>query len=100
MDKIDSLIHIKLNYEEALQSKKDVLASEIDIINIIKSINKFILLRDLELKMKSQFYKEIKKIMMNIKLLETTLPEVKIPKILRHPEENRTEIPMGKITEI
>jgi hypothetical protein len=99
MDKVDSLIHIKLDYEEALRSKRDILASEIDLINIIKSINNFLLLRDLELNMKSQFYKEMKKIAMNIKLLETNLPEIKTPKILiKHPQENRAEIPENKIT--
>ncbi|MFZ1970595.1 MAG: hypothetical protein WAU65_00215 [Candidatus Nanoarchaeia archaeon] len=98
MDKGDNFIHVKLSYEEALQSKKDILASEIDIINIIKSIKRFLLLRDLELKMKSSFYKEVKKIAMNVKLLEADLPEVRIPKILKRPQENEEENSTNRVS--
>lgn len=98
MVKGDNFIHVRLGYEEVLKSKKDILASEIDIINIIKSINRFISLRDLELKMKSNFYKEIKKIAMNLKLLETNLPQVKVPKILKHPEGNQVEMPANRVS--
>ena len=95
MDKGDNFIHVKLSYEEALQSKKDILASE---INIIKSIKRFLLLRDLELKMKSSFYKEVKKIAMNVKLLEADLPEVRIPKILKRPQENEEENSTNRVS--
>ena len=89
MNKGDSFIHVRLGYEEVLKSKKDILASEIDIINIMKSISRYIFLRQKELDLKSQFYREIKKIVINLKLLETSLPHIKVPKMLSPPAERQ-----------
>ena len=89
--KNDSLIHVKLEYGEVINSKRDILASEADILNIIKSMNRYVALRDEELDLKAQFYKEIKKIAIGIKMLETTLPHVKVPKILSPSEEKPAE---------
>lgn len=83
----DSFIHVKLEYDEVLRSKRDILASEADILNIIKSINRYIALRKIELDLKTKFYKEIKKISMSIKMLENMMPHVKTPKILEAPEQ-------------
>ena len=85
----DSFIHVKLEYDEVVKSKRDILASEMDILNIIKSMNRYIALRDIELDLKTQFYKEIKKIAMGMKMLEATMPHVKIPKILSPPGEKQ-----------
>ena len=85
--KNDSFIHVKLEYDEVLRSKRDILASEADILNIIKSINRYIALRNIELDLKARFYREIKKIAMGIKMLEATMPHVKTPRILGIPEE-------------
>jgi hypothetical protein len=89
--KNDSFIHVKLEYEEVIKSKKDILASEADILNIIKSMSRYTALRSSELDLKAQFYKEIKKIVIGIKMLETTLPHVKVPKILGPSEEKPVE---------
>ncbi|HTZ42056.1 MAG TPA: hypothetical protein VMC07_02510 [Candidatus Omnitrophota bacterium] len=83
--KSDSFIHVKLEHEEVLNSKRDILASEMDILNIMKSMNRYVSLRERELDLKSQFYKEIKKIIINLKLLETSFPPVRIPKVLELP---------------
>ncbi len=87
MNKSDSFIHVKLEYGEVIQSKKEILASELDIINMLKSINKYAALRDTELELKAEFYKEIKKIIMEIRMLEAILPHIKVPKILGPSEE-------------
>lgn len=87
-------MHIRVDYDEALQSKKDILASEMDLINIKKSLNKYILLREIELKLKAKFYREIKKIVMKIKLLEANLPPVRIPR-KRNLEEPKIEAVKG-----
>jgi len=88
----DSFIHVKLEYGEAKQSKRDLLASEADIINIIQSMNKFIAIREIELGLKSKFYREIKKIAMEVKLLELNLPQIRAPRpITRHLDEKQME---------
>ncbi len=92
MVKGDNFIHVRLDYEEVLKSKKDILASEIDTINIMKSMGRYIFLRQKELDLKSQFYREIKKIVINLKLLETSLPHIQIPKILSPPAERQNPV--------
>jgi DNA-binding HxlR family transcriptional regulator len=89
----DSFIHVKLEYNEAKQSKRDLLASEADIINIIQSMNKYAAIREIELNLKSKFYREIKKIAMEVKLLEANLPQIRAPKLItRHTEEKPVEV--------
>ncbi len=89
--KNDSFIHVRLEYEEVIKSKRDILSSELDIINIIKSMNKYVALRNAEFDLKAQFYREIKKIAMEIKMLEAALPHIKVPKILGPSEEKPAE---------
>ncbi|GAI84149.1 unnamed protein product, partial [marine sediment metagenome] len=52
----ENLIHVKLEYDEALQSKKDILSSEISLLRIAKAIKKHRLLRSDELKTKAKLY--------------------------------------------
>jgi hypothetical protein len=96
MAKKDGFIHVKLEYDEARQSRRDLLASEMNMINIMKSIEKFIAIRSIELKLKTKFYREIKKIFMDIKLLEVNMPQIKIPKPLKHYEE-KTSVPVEPV---
>ena len=81
--KNENLIHVKLEYEEALQSKKDILSSEMNLIRIIRIIRQYRLLRLKELKTKSKLHQKIKDITANIKKMQTILPKIKIPKILK-----------------
>ena len=95
VNKGDNFIHVKLEYGEVLTSKKEILASEMDIINIMKSMGRYVFLRQKELDLKSQFYREIKKIVINLRLLETSLPHIRVPKMLmpevekQKPEEKK-----------
>jgi hypothetical protein len=89
----ESFIHVKLEYNEAKQSKRDLLASEADIISIIQSMNKYLAIREIELGLKSKFYREIKKIAMEVKLLESNLPQIRAPRLItRHSEEKPIEV--------
>jgi hypothetical protein len=89
----ESLIHVRLEYNEAKQSKRDLLASEADVISIIQSMNKYLAIREIELALKSKFYREIKKIAMEVKLLESNLPQIRAPRLIeRHSEEKPIEV--------
>ena len=85
----ENLIHIKLDYNEAIQSKKDVLKSEANLLRVLKIIKRYHPLRMEELKIKTKLHTRVKEIVKNIRKMETTLPKIKIPKILQeaHPEE-------------
>jgi len=87
--KNENLIHVKLEYEEALQSKRDVLSSEMNLIQIIKVMRQYRFLRLKELKTKLKLYQKIKEVITDIKKVQTVLPKLKIPEILQK----------GKITE-
>ena len=79
----EKLIHVKLEYEEAVQSKKDILSLEANLLTILQTIKRYHPLRIEELKSKSKVYTRIKEIVKNLKQLERTLPKIKIPQILK-----------------
>jgi len=83
------LVHVKINYSEALQSKRNSLSSQADLINIIKSIKKYNLLREKELTLKEKLYTKIKRINTKIKELKTSLPKPEIPEKLKPKDEKR-----------
>ncbi len=84
MNKGENFIHVRFEREESMQSKKDVLAAELSLVNIMKSLGRYTVLRNNELKLKARLYRELKKIGADIKRLETVMPEVEIPGILKH----------------
>lgn len=84
MNKGESFIHVRFEREESMQSKKDVLAAELSLVNIMKSLGRYTVLRNNEIKLKTRLYREIKKIGTDIKRLETIMPEVEIPSVLKH----------------
>ena len=81
--KNENLIHVKIEYEEALQSKKNVLSSEMDLLKIAKIMKEYRFLRLKELKLKSRLHTKIKGMITNIRKLQATLPKLEIPEILK-----------------
>jgi len=80
--KTDDVIHLRLDYEDALESKKNILYSEKSLINIIKKIDNYLYLREEEQKAKEKLRKRIKSTISIIKKTQKIFPKVKIPKIL------------------
>lgn len=89
--KIENLLHVKLEYEEGVQSKKDILSSERDLIKLIKIMRRYHLLRKEELNNKLRIYKKIKELKLNLTKLTQALPKIKIPNILKKEEERTLE---------
>lgn len=81
--KNESLIHVKLEHMEAIQSKKDILSSEMNLLRILQIIKKYHWLRSEELQLKLRLNKRIKNMVTNIKKLQKILPELQIPSILQ-----------------
>lgn len=88
-EKEQSLIHVKIDYMEAVQSKKDLLASEGDFIRVLKIIKKYTLLRKEELNTRLRMQNKIKSLKINIGRLNEILPKVKIPSILKKNEKEK-----------
>ncbi len=91
MSKGENFIHLKFEHTEAVNSRRDLLTSEIDLINIIKSFESFMALRALELKLKEKFFRESKKIEAGIKRLEKSLPDVEVPRMLKQSVHKKKE---------
>ncbi|MBI2004211.1 hypothetical protein HYS72_01980 [Candidatus Pacearchaeota archaeon] len=87
----ESLIHVGLNREELINSKKEILSTEADLIRILQVIKKYQLLRTNELKLKTRLFKKLKETKAEIKKLEEILPKPKIPRILLGIENKKDE---------
>mgnify|MGYP001587658612 FL=1 len=88
------LIHIRLEYEEALRAKRDIIASKIELLRIARATKRYSSFRLEELDAKVKLYKLIKSLKLNVNNLRATLPKIRIPDILKKEEESkRDEMP-------
>ena len=96
-EKEQSLIHVKIDYMDAVQSKKDLLASEREFIRVLRIIKKYSLLRKEELTLRLKMQSKIKTLKINLGRLGEILPRVKIPTILKRDEieEEKAEFSPG-----
>jgi hypothetical protein len=67
--------YIRVNDETAIDSKKQILASEIHLLNIAKSINNYLFLRKKELDAKTRLKIAISGLKSKIILIESAFPE-------------------------
>ncbi|MAH03757.1 hypothetical protein CMI39_03145 [Candidatus Pacearchaeota archaeon] len=79
----ENIVHIRIGYDEALQSKKDILLSEMSLLKVIKIMKKYHLSRMNELKLKLKLYKKIRGINIQIKKLQNVLPKTEISQVLK-----------------
>jgi hypothetical protein len=100
MKKEDQLIHIKLGYSEAIESKRDILITQTNLIKILKNIKRYHLIRSKELKLKIIFLKKIRDLKKNINKIEKAIPKIKIPEEIRHDERNKDKENIRKIKNI
>jgi len=85
--KEESVVYVKLEYEEALQSKRDILTAQVGLLKTIKIVKNYRILRLEELKLKEKMYRKIKDLISNIKKIKTSFPTVKIPQLKKSDEE-------------
>lgn len=81
--KEETIFHIKVDYEEAIQAKKEILSSERDFINILKIMRRYHLLRQKELDNKLKINNKIRDLKVNLRRIDEFLPKIKIPEILK-----------------
>ena len=80
-------IHIKLEYEEALNSKIDLLSYQKNLLKSLKFMNQYYSMRFNELQAKTKLHKKIKEIRIDIDKIEGILPKANLPKILKKEDE-------------
>jgi hypothetical protein len=80
----ENLVHIKLEYGESLEAKKDILYLESTLLKTLRIIKEYHSIRMEELKLKMNFSKKIKSAENAIKNLKAEIPRVGIPRILKN----------------
>jgi len=88
--KNENLIHIKLENREAIQSKKDILLLERDLLKIVQTIKNYKKLRTEELNIKLKSHRKIKELTTNVTRLQRILPKIEIPDILEEDETSKS----------
>ena len=86
-------IHIKIEYSEALEAKKEILSSEMNLLRIVKIIKRYNSLRSEELRLKTRLKRKIIESLMQIRKLQRELPALEIPESIRRIErQNENDI--------
>jgi hypothetical protein len=75
----ENFVHVKVDYNEALESKKSLLSLEMDLLRIIKSIRAYKQIRSKELKEKVKLSKKIKESLADLRKIHRIFPKIKIP---------------------
>jgi len=85
-------VHVRLGYNEAVASKKDVLLSEMSLLNIMKHMKSYKTLRKKDLILRNKIKKELATIRTTISKIEMEFPkDIEIPKDLEEEEEMMEE---------
>jgi hypothetical protein len=72
-------VYLKLEYWESLEGKKDILNSEMSLLNLLKIIKKYSAIRTEELEIKSRVYRRMKELVLAMKKVKSSFPFVKVP---------------------
>jgi len=82
-----NIIHIKLEYEEALEAKREILSSEIGLIKIVKIMKRYELLRNEELRLKTKLKRKSAEFNIEMRKLQRDLPEMQMPESIKRLEK-------------
>ena len=82
-------VYLKIDYGESLESKKDILSLEISLLKIVKIIQRYQVLREGELKIKSKLNRAIKELGIKIRKTHSCLPAMEITKTAKRKEKKK-----------
>lgn len=82
-------IHIKLEFPEAMSAKRQILLSEINILDIKTRLNNYFLLRRKELEKREKIRSSLVSLITKIKSLRNSLPKTTFQR--EHKEKVETE---------
>ena len=87
----EKLIHIRFEHDNAVESKRDILSSEIDLLKISQRLKNYRADRLAELELKAKLERKFKALKLDIGRLQNLLPKIKVPKILKAPHKRIEE---------
>lgn len=76
----ENLIHVKFEYPEAVDSKKELLKTEMSVLKVVKFMRQYKTLRINELKSKRSLSSKIRKTITDIKKIQRILPKADVRK--------------------
>lgn len=82
--------HIKFNYEDAISGKKSLLSSELNLLQILRKIRNYKMLRKKELTEKTKLKKSLSELKSKIDDLSSTFPK-REEKIIEMPKPVKTK---------
>lgn len=77
------LIHVKLEYNEAVESKKEILSAQMQLLKLAQIIGNYKKIRSKGLRTRLKTYRRIIELQKDLKKMNQTLPKIKVPKIIR-----------------
>jgi len=72
---MEGSLHVKIEREDAIEIKKNILTSEVDLLETIKYTRNYNLLRKQELILKEKMQKELSVLHTVVKAIESNLPK-------------------------
>ena len=100
--KPENFIHIRFENSAALDCKRDMLATEIDLVRMNKRLRVYIDSRAKELEIKEQLHKKLRSLKLDLGRLHNVMPGVRIPKLLKGagaPKHNEEEYEFEELEE-
>jgi len=73
--------HVRLDYEKALDSKKQLLSSEINLLHILKHMRNYSTLKKKEIAINAKLKASVSLLMVKLNVLRSTLPKSTAPKL-------------------
>lgn len=93
----DTVIHVKVDYADALSSKRDILSSEMNLVQMKGIIERYQTLRASEIVLRQKLYKKMKEARSSIKSIERIFPKVDFKKL--EPKEPQAPKSKKKVTQ-
>lgn len=78
-----SIIHVRLGYGEAVESKREILSIEADLLRTLQAVHDYHEMRAMELKKKVRLHRKLKELITKINKLQKDLPKIQLPEILK-----------------
>lgn len=89
-------IHIKLENEEALDSKRGVLSTQVALLRSMKTLESYRTSKEKEYELKQDLARKMKEFKIIIANFEKAIPRLKIPEILKHKVSQTLHEPVEK----
>ena len=90
--KNENLIHVKFEYEEALEARKEILSAQMRLVRLLKVIKKYKFLRLNELELKRRLKVKLSEEVKNIKTLQNELPPLKATEMPKMEKDEESEL--------